>query len=119
MSKKKGKPKIRVGKFYNVRDGSEKGHPGYVFNADYENSEYDSIVTGTTYRKGMISIHPTSEMVKDSYIRKHPFKGTRNDYGEEDYSKMSFDKDALIKAQEIKNKKYTFGNHYKKKYRIK
>ena len=119
MSKKKGKPKLKVGKFYNVRDGSEKGHPGYIFNIDYENGEYDSIVTGTTYRKGMIPIHPTDSIVEHSYIRSNPFKGTRNDYSDSSYSDMIFDKNDLIKVQKAKENSFEYGNHYKKKHNIK
>lgn len=119
MSKKKGKIKLIEGRFYNVRDGSTKGHPGKVFKADYNNGEYDSVVTGTTRKSGMIPINPTSKGVKKSYIKKRPFRGTRNDYGNEELKNIKFDLDAEKKAEAVKNNPFTYGAHYKKKHRIK
>ena len=119
MSKKKGKIRIRVGKFYNVRDGSEKGHPGFAFNVDYVNGEYDFLITITTYQKGSIPINPTDARVKKSYIKANPFRGTRNDFGNKQYVDMHFDIIALAIGETIKKKKYVFGSHYKKKHRLK
>ena len=121
MSKKKNKhkQKLRIGRFYNVREGSEKGHPGRIFNIDYKEGEYDSIITGTTYKKDMIPIHSTDRCVKKSYLRPKPFRGTRNDYGDKEYIDMHFDNDAFIKANKVKTRLYTFGHHYKKKHKIK
>ena len=119
MSKRKGKIKLKIGRFYNVRDGSDKGHPGKVFNIDYQNGEYDSIVTETTYRKGLISIKPTDEMARKSFIKSRPFKGTRNDYGDKEYSNMQFDENAYLKAEKVKKRFFRFGLHYKKKHRMK
>ncbi len=117
--KKKRKIKIRIGRFYNVREGSKKGHPGRIFNIDYKDGEYDAIITGTTYKKGMIPITPTDKNVDVSFIRPYPFRGTRNDYGDKEYSDMRFDKDAYKKAERVKKKTYVFGPHYKKKHRKK
>ena len=119
MSKKKGKIKIVEGSFYNVRDGSQKGHPGKVYNADYVNGEYDSIITGTTKRSGMIEINPTSEKVKRSFIRKRPFRGTRSDYGNEELKNLKFDKDAEQKSELVKKNPFIYGAHYKKKHKLK
>ena len=119
MAKKKGKPKIKTGRFYNVRDGSSKGHPGYVYNSDYQYGEYDSIITGTTRQKGMIPISPTNKTKEKSYLKKRPFKGTRSDYGDDELKGMAFDMDAYEKASKIKNKFYVFGYHYKNKYKKK
>ena len=118
MSKNKRNIKLKIGRFYNVRDGSDKGHPGRIFNINYKNGEYDSIVTETTYRKGLIPINPTDNRVKHSYIKPNPFRGTRNDYGNKEYTDMKFDNDALKKSSKVKNKPFVFGHHYKKKYRI-
>ena len=111
--------KLQEGKFYNVRDGSVKGHPGLIFKADYVNGEYDAIVTGTTKRSGTIPIHPTSKKVKRSHIRKNPFRGTRNDYGNEELLDIKFDNDAYRKAEIVKKNPYFYGHHYKKKHKIK
>lgn len=119
MSKKKGKTKLKLGRFYNVRDGSKSGHPGRIYNIDRLNGEYDSTVTETTYKKGFIPISPTDKYVKKSYIKPRPFRGTRNDYGDKEYKDMKFDNDALRKAERVKNKSFVFGHHYKKKHKIK
>ena len=118
MSKKKGKTKIKLGKFYNVRDGSPKGHPGYIFNINRQIGEYDAIITETTYKKGLIPIRATDNNVSKSYIKPHPFRGTRNDYGEKVYEDMHFDADAYTKAESVKKKQYIFGSHYKKKHKL-
>ena len=115
MSKRKGKIKLIEGCFYNVRDGSVKGHPGKIHNADYQNGVYDSIVTETTYKKGLIPINPTDNKVKKSYLKPRPFRGTRNDYGDKEYPDMKFDEDAQKKADEIKKKPFEYGTHYKNK----
>lgn len=119
MSKKKGKIKLKLGHFYNVRDGSKKGHPGRIYNLNSLNGEYDSIITETTYRKGLIPIHQTDDIVKKSYIKPNPFKGTRNVYGDKEYKDMRLDNYSLEKADKIKRNKYIYGSHYKKKHKIK
>ena len=115
MSKRKGKIKLFEGHFYNVRDGSPKGHPGRIFNANYKDGIYDSIVTETSYKKGLIPINPTDNRVKKSYLKPRPFRGTRNDYGSKDYIDMKFDSDALKKIENVKNKPFEYGIHYKNK----
>ena len=117
--KKRGKPKLKIRKFYNVRDGSKTGHPGRIFNINYETGEYDSIITGTTYNDGYIPINPTDSIVKKSFMKPNPFRGTRSDYGDKEYSDMTFDQEALIKSEKIKKKPYKYGSHYKKKHGIK
>ena len=119
MAKKKGKNILKNGRFYNVRDGSEKGHPGKIVSIDKKNGEYTAIITETSYNKGLIPIHPTDNRVKKSYLKPFPFLGTRNDFGDKEYEDMVFDNDALIKAEDIKKKPYVFGYHYQKKYKMK
>ena len=109
MSSKRRKPKphtlvLKKGHFYNVHDGSKKGHPGRIEIADYSNDFYVSITTGSLtkeefqkkkYRKDYIRLsHPTTKDVYISLLHKRPFIGARDDYGDSEYPNMkihSFD----------------------------
>lgn len=114
MAKRKGKIKLIKGNFYPVRDGSKRGHPGYLYNSN--NGIYDSVITGTTKTKHNIEIHPTDKRVQKSFIKKRPFRGTRSDYGNKVYSDMAFDEYSMKKAEQIMKKTdFEYGYHYKNK----
>lgn len=131
MSKKRRKHKItlEIGKFYRVQDGSPGGHPGQIFRIDKEDKAFYAIVTGSMseeefkrlgLRKGYIKLkHPTDKNVDISLIKKRPFVGDRNDYGEKEYDDMSFGNEDLYLIIEIQNNNPIYGKYYKKRKKIK
>ena len=131
MSKKKRKHKIKleIGRFYRVLDGSRGGHPGQIFKYDSEEKAFHSVLTGsmsidefTKYgmRKGYCRLkHTTDNRVDISLVRKRPFIGDRNDYGEKEYSDMSFDEEDMFLIIGIQNNNPIYGSYYKKRKKIK
>jgi hypothetical protein len=131
MSKRRRKHKIvlEIGKFYRVLDGSPGGHPGQIFRIDKEDKAFYAIVTGSMseeefkrlgVRKGYIKLkHPTDQSVDISLIKKRPFIGDRNDYGEKEYKDMLFNDEDLYLIIEIQNNNPIYGKYYKKRKKIK
>jgi hypothetical protein len=131
MSKRRRKHKIvlEIGKFYRVLDGSPGGHPGQIFRIDKEDKAFYAIVTGSMseeefkrlgVRKGYIKLkHPTDQSVDISLIKKRPFIGDRNDYGEKEYKDMLFNDEDLYLIIEIQNNNPIYGKYYEKRKEIK
>jgi hypothetical protein len=131
MSKRRRKHKIvlEIGKFYRVLDGSPGGHPGQIFRIDKEDKAFYAIVTGSMseeefkrlgVRKGYIKLkHPTDQSVDISLIKKRPFIGDRNDYGEKEYKDMLFNDEDLYLIIEIQNNNPIYGKYYEKRKKIK
>ena len=114
MSRKRKKPKIindelKVGKFYNVHDGSRSGHPGRIEIANPKADTYISVTTRSLteeeYKKGKFRKDykelktATSKDVYKSLIHRRPFKGSKLDYGKE-YPNLRIDGDdeSTVKA---------------------
>ena len=131
MSKKKRKHKImlEIGKFYRVLDGSPGGHPGQIYKIDNEEKAFYAIVTGSMskeefnklgLRKGYYKLeHATDSNVEISLIKKRPFIGDRDDYGEKEYADMSFDYEDMYLIIRVQNNNPIYGSYYKKRKKIK
>ena len=131
MSKKRRKHKItlEIGKFYRVQDGSLGGHPGQIYKIDNDDKAFYAIVTGSMsedeykrlgLRKGYYKLkYPTDQNVDISLIKKRPFIGDRNDYGEKEYSDMSFDDEDMYLIIKVQNSNPVYGKYYKKRKKIK
>jgi len=131
MSKKKRKHKItlEIGKFYRVHDGSPGGHPGQIYKIDNEERAFYAVLTGSMsreefskmgIRKGYLILnHPTDNKVEISLIKKRPFIGDRNDYGEKEYTDMSFDSKDMYLIIQIQKANPIYGSYYKKRKKIK
>ena len=131
VSKKRRKHEItlEIGKFYRVLDGSPGGHPGQIYKIDNDDKAFYAIVTGSMsedefkrlgLRKGYYKLkHPTDQNVDISLIKKRPFIGDRNDYGEKEYSDMSFDDEDMYLIIKVQNSNPVYGKYYKKRKKIK
>ena len=131
MSKKKRKHKIvlEIGKFYRVLDGSPGGHPGQIFKIDKEDKAFYAIITGSMskeefskigLRKGYYRLeHATDNNVDISLIKKRPFIGDRDDYGEKEYADMSFNDEDMYLIIRVLNANPIYGSYYKKRKKIK
>ena len=131
MSKKKRTHKIRleIGKFYRVLDGSPGGHPGQIYSIDTNDKSFYAVVTGSMsfdefrklgLRKGYIKLtYPTDSNVDISLIKKRPFVGDRDDYGDKEYLDMLFNSVDVKIILEIQKKKPIKGSYYKKRRKIK
>ena len=131
MSKKKRKHRImlKIGKFYRVLDGSPGGHPGQIYKIDNEEKAFYAIVTGSMskeefnklgLRKGYYKLeHATDSNVEISLIKKRPFIGDRDDYGEKEYADMSFDDEDMYLIIRVQNNNPIYGSYYKKRKKIK
>ena len=127
MSKKKRSHtiKLEIGKFYRVLDGSPTGHPGQIYKIDFGNNTFYAIVTGSMTlneflikgtRKGFIKLNvPTDGNVEISLVKKRPFIGERDDFGEKEYLDMKFDDSDRIILLSVKKRNPVFGKHYKKR----
>ena len=131
MRKKKRKHKmmLEIGKFYRVLDGSPGGHPGQIYKIDNEDKAFYSIVTGSMskeefnklgLRKGYYKLeHATDSNVDISLIKKRPFIGDRDDYGEKEYVDMSFNYEDMCLIIRVQNSNPIYGSYYKKRKKIK
>ena len=131
MSKKKRRHKIvlEIGKFYRVLDGSPGGHPGQIFKIDKEEKAFYAIITGSMskeefnklgLRKGYYKLeHATDNNVDISLIKKRPFIGDRDDYGEKEYGDMSFNNADMYLIIRAQNSNPIYGSYYKKRKKIK
>lgn len=126
---KKHKIVLEIGKFYNVHEGSAKGHPGRIEKADYSKNEFLSVTTHSlseheynekkvnkTFRKDFLELKSaTTEDVFKSFIHRRPFLGTRDDYGEKEYPNMSFSEKDTNKIEKVKTRKPRIGYWLKRK----
>ena len=131
MSKKRRKHKImlEIGKFYRVLDGSPGGHPGQIYKIDNGEKAFHAIVTGSMskeefnklgLRKGYYKLeHATDSNVEISLIKKRPFIGDRDDYGEKEYAGMSFNDEDMYLIIRVQNNNPIYGSYYKKRKKIK
>lgn len=131
MSKKKRKHKItlEIGKFYRVLDGSPGRHPGQIYKIDNEDKPFYAIITGSMsedefkrlgLRKGYYKLkHPTDQNVEISLVKKRPFVGDRNDYGEKEYPDISFDDEDMYLIIKVKDSNPIYVSYIKKRKKIK
>ena len=71
-------------------------------------------------RKGYYKLkHPTDQNVDISLIKKRPFVGDRNDYGEKEYPDMLFNDEDMYLIIRVQNGNPIYGFHYKKRKKIK
>lgn len=127
--KRKHKIILEIGKFYRVLDGSPGGHPGQIYKIDKEEKAFYAIVTGSMskvelnklgLRKGYYKLeHATDRNVEISLVKKRPFMGDRNDYGEKEYSDMSFNEEDMYLIVKVQSNNPIFGSYYKKRRKIK
>ena len=126
MSKKRThKIKLEIDKFYRVLDGSPHGHPGEIYRIDFGSDTFYAIVTGSMtmeefhkngLRKGYIKLKkPIDSNVDISLVKKRPFIGTRNDYGEKEYKDMRFSNEDKILILTLQKNNPIYGKNYKKK----
>lgn len=126
MSKKrKHKIYLEIGKFYRVLDGSSTGHPGQIYKIDKNEKTFYAVVTGSMsfadfekfgLRKGYIRLlKSTDNNVDISIIKKRPFKGDRNDFGEKEYSDMKFAETDMKIVIIVQKKKPILGSYYRKR----
>ena len=126
MSKKrKHKIKLTIGKFYRVLDGSPGGHPGKIYDYDQNEKAFFAVVTGSMsfeefqklgLRKGYIKLNSTTDDNVDiSLVKKRPFVGERDDYGDKEYSDMSFKEIDLEIVLQVQKRTPIFGKYYRKR----
>ena len=126
-NKRKHSIRLEVGKFYRVIDGSVGGHPGQVYKIDKNEKVFYAVVTGSMtkeefekygLRKGYIKLSkPTDNYVDISLVKKRPFVGDRNDYGEKEYSDMKFADEDILIILKVQSRRPLYGSYYKKKKR--
>ena len=124
-NRRKHKIKLNIGKFYRVLDGSPGGHPGKIYNYDQNEKAFFAIVTGSMsfeefrklgLRKGYIKLNsPTDENVDISLVKKRPFVGERDDYGDKEYPDMSFKEIDMEIILQVQKKNPIFGKYYKRR----
>ena len=126
MSKKrKHKIKLKLGGFYRVLDGSPGGHPGQIYDINQNEKTFYAVVTGSMtfeefkklgLRKGYIRLnYPTDDKVDISLIKKRPFVGDRNDYGDKEYPDMSFKEIDMEIVLRVQKKNPVYGKYYKRR----
>ena len=126
MSKRrKHRIKLTIGKFYRVLDGSPGGHPGKIYDYDQNEKAFFAIVTGSMsfeefqklgLRKGYIKLSsPTDGKVDISLVKKRPFVGNRDDYGDKEYPDMSFKEIDMQIIIQIQKKRPIYGKCYKRR----
>ena len=126
MSKRrKHKIKLSIGKFYRVLDGSPGGHPGQIYDVDLEEKTFCAVITGSmTYeefqklglRRGYIKLNcPTDDKVDISLVKKRPFIGERNDYGDKEYTDMSFKEIDMEIILCVQKRNPIYGKYYKRR----
>ena len=118
-----------VGKFYRVLDGSPGGHPGQIYEIDSDEKTFHSVITGSMsfeefqifgLRKGYFRLTcPTDDIVDISIIKKRPFIGERDDYGDKEYPDMSFKEIDMEIVLRVKNSNPILGKYYKRHKKIK
>ena len=96
-----------------------------MFKIDPEEKVYYAVVTGSMtdeeleklgVRKGYIKLSvPTDNNVDNSLVKKRPFIGTRDDYGDKEYSDMSFSSNDIYIILKVQNNNPIHGSNYKKR----
>lgn len=130
MSKKrKNTIVLKIGKFYRVLDGSPGGHPGQIYKIDNEDKCFYAVVTGSMsleefekygLRKGYVKLtYPTDDKVEISLLKKRPFVGDRNDFGNKEYPDMHFSEKDYFIILRVQNNNPILGSYYKKRKKIK
>ena len=124
-SKRKHKVRLTIGNFYRVLDGSPGGHPGQIYNINQDEKTFYAVVTGSMtfeefqklgLRKGYIKLnYPTDDKVDISLVKKRPFVGERDDYGDKEYQDMSFNDIDLEIVLQIQKKNPIYGKYYKRR----
>ncbi len=67
-------------------------------------------------RKGYIKLsYPTDDKVDISLVKKRPFVGERDDYGDKEYPDMSFSDIDLEIVLKIQKKTPIYGKYYKRR----
>ena len=126
MSKKrKHKIKLSIGKFYRVLDGSPGGHPGQIYDINQNEKTFYAVVTGSMsfeefkklgLRKGYFKLTcPTDDKVDISLVKKRPFVGDRDDYGDKEYPDMSFKDIDMQIVLEVYKRRPIYGKYYKRR----
>ena len=128
-NKRKHKVRLVIGKFYRVLDGSPGGHPGQIYEIDESEKSFHAVVTGSMsfeefqklgLRKGYVKLFcPTDDLVDISLLKKRPFVGDRDDYGDKEYPDMSFKEIDMEIVLQIRNNNPIFGKYYKLRRKIK
>ncbi len=123
--KRKHKIKLTIGKFYRVLDGSPGGHPCKIYNYDQNERVFYAILTGSMtfeefqklgLRKGFIKLNcPTDDNVDISLVKKRPFIGDRDDYGDKEYPDMSFKEIDMEIIVQVQKKNPILGKYYKRR----
>ena len=126
---RKHKIKLTIGKFYRVLDGSPGGHPGQIYNINQDEKTFYAVITGSMtfeefqklgLRKGYIRLNcPTDDRVDISLIKKRPFVGDRDDYGDKEYEDMSFKEIDMEIVIQVQKKNPIYGKYYKSRRKIK
>ena len=71
-------------------------------------------------RKGYCKLkHTTDGNVEISLIKKRPFIGDRNDFGEKEYPDMSFSDEDMYLIIRVQSRNPIYGSYYKKHKKIK
>ena len=113
MSKRK--TKIILNNFYIAYGGN--AHPAFV----YEKTPYGTyraIKTGTTGGKEFIEISPTQQGIKQSFVNKRPFEGTRKDFGDKILEGISFNIADKSIIEDIKRREPKLSRSAKKAKKI-
>ena len=67
-------------------------------------------------RKGYIKLnYPTDDKVDISLVKKRPFVGERNDYGDKEYKNMRFDNSDNVILLSVQKRNPIYGKHYRKR----
>ena len=67
-------------------------------------------------RKGYIKLNsPTDDSVDISLVKKRPFVGDRDDYGDKEYTDMSFKEIDFEIILQVQKKNPVFGKYYKRR----
>lgn len=123
--KRKHKIKLTIGYFYRVLDGSPGGHPGQIYDINQSEKTFYAVVTGSMtfeefkklgLRKGYIKLnYPTDNKVDISLVKKRPFVGERDDYGDKEYPDMSFHEIDMEIILQVQKKNPVYGKYYKRR----
>ena len=112
----KRKIKLKEERFYIMYGGNT--HPAFIYKKT-NHGTFLAIKIGTTFRKGMIAIHPVQKEYSINYVHYRPFEGTRKDFGNKELLGMCFDLRDQNILQEIKKRKSKLTRSAKKSYRDK
>ena len=67
-------------------------------------------------RKGFIKLNiPTDDNVEISLVKKRPFIGERDDFGDKEYKDMRFDNSDNVILLSVQKRNPIYGKHYRKR----